>query len=171
MQTFLPFESFKRTAEVLDQRRLWKQVIEAKTILNVIEKKERGETKVGWGNHPAVIMWQGHSDILKIYYNIMLLKSLEIGIKAKMELLGFTVRNISTDEESYIGVEVLRVFSFNNTIDFLEKIYENSKKPVWLGNREFHLSHQSNLLRKNFNHYEKFFDCKNSDLPYIWPKN
>lgn len=41
--------------------------------------------------------------------------------------------------------------------------------PPWLGDEAFHLSHQSNLLRKDFGHYSKYFVNVPSDLPYIWP--
>ena len=39
--------------------------------------------------------------------------------------------------------------------------------PSWLGNEEFHRSHRSNLLRKNFEFYNKYFD-EQPNLPYIW---
>ena len=41
--------------------------------------------------------------------------------------------------------------------------------PPWLGNDEFHRSHQSNLLRKSPEHYGKLFPDVPADLPYIWP--
>lgn len=42
--------------------------------------------------------------------------------------------------------------------------------PVWLGRPDFHLSHQSNLVRKNPKHYRKFFPGVPDDLPYVWPE-
>jgi len=44
--------------------------------------------------------------------------------------------------------------------------------PPWFGNEEFHLSHQSNLIRKFPEHYRPIFgyDIPN-DLPYYWPTN
>jgi hypothetical protein len=38
--------------------------------------------------------------------------------------------------------------------------------PKWFGNRDFHRSHQSNLVRKDPHHYR--FDVPNN-LPYVWP--
>lgn len=67
MQTFLPYENFKKSAEVLDKKRCWKQVVEAKQIINCLCEKE---TK--WKNHPAVKMWIGYEELLKHYYNIFL---------------------------------------------------------------------------------------------------
>ena len=55
MQTFMPYEDFRKTFECLDYRRLGKQRIEAFQILRCLE----GLTS-GWKNHPAVKMWRGH---------------------------------------------------------------------------------------------------------------
>ena len=44
-----------------------------------------------------------------------------------------------------------------------------NQKPLWLGDAEFHRSHQSNLKRKNPVHYH-MFDVPNN-LPYIWPED
>mgnify|MGYP001181886526 FL=1 len=41
MQTFLPYESFRKSAEVLDWRRLGKQRVEGMQIINAIEGKPR----------------------------------------------------------------------------------------------------------------------------------
>lgn len=68
MQTFLPYECFRLSATCLDQKRLGKQRVEAKQIINVLEKLELGE-KPKWCNHPAVRMWIGYIDALKLYYN------------------------------------------------------------------------------------------------------
>jgi hypothetical protein len=62
MQTFLPYKDFKKSAKVLDNKRLGKQRVEAFQILNIL----LGRTKTkGWRNHPAVLMWKGHSNALK----------------------------------------------------------------------------------------------------------
>lgn len=44
-----------------------------------------------------------------------------------------------------------------------------SEKPWWLGDPDIHRSHQSNLLRKDFEYYAKFFDGVPADLEYVWP--
>jgi predicted DNA-binding transcriptional regulator AlpA len=43
-----------------------------------------------------------------------------------------------------------------------------SKQPWWVSNLSLHKTHQSNLLRKDFAHYSKYFQVQD-DLPYIWP--
>lgn len=65
MQTFLPYADFQKTAEVLDYRRLGKQRSEAHQILKTIE------TKKGWIHHPAVKMWIGYEEMLKLYFNVI----------------------------------------------------------------------------------------------------
>lgn len=40
--------------------------------------------------------------------------------------------------------------------------------PPWFGRADFHISHQSNLLRKDRAHYSKWFTGRD-DLPYVWP--
>ena len=41
--------------------------------------------------------------------------------------------------------------------------------PPWLGNTDFHRSHQSNLVRKLAEHYGPLFPGVPDDLPYVWP--
>lgn len=40
------------------------------------------------------------------------------------------------------------------------------KMPPWIGDAEFHRSHRSNLLRKDWEHYSQYFQDR-TDLPYI----
>ncbi len=50
-----------------------------------------------------------------------------------------------------------------------EKITGKINFPKWLGNKKFHSSHKSNLLRKNPTHYKKFNWKESDNLPYVWP--
>lgn len=70
MQTFLPYEDFKKIAECLDDKRLYKQIVECKQILKALEAKKLG-TNYGWKNHPAVLMWEGFEDSLRYYQWVM----------------------------------------------------------------------------------------------------
>jgi len=45
----------------------------------------------------------------------------------------------------------------------------NFTLPDWIGSVEFHVSHQSNLLRKDPIYYGHHFKNVPDDLPYIWP--
>lgn len=49
--------------------------------------------------------------------------------------------------------------------------FPDTGMPWWMGHKEFHLSHQSNLLRKNKDHYGQFFGDISDELPYLWPCN
>jgi hypothetical protein len=62
MQTFLPYESYAASAEVLDNKRLGKQRVEVLQLLKALA----GESK-GWVNHPAAKMWRGREFWLSIY--------------------------------------------------------------------------------------------------------
>ena len=41
--------------------------------------------------------------------------------------------------------------------------------PPWLGDPDFHRSHQSNLVRKDPGYYRPYFPDVPDDLPYVWP--
>lgn len=76
MQTFLPLDSFTRSAAALDYRRLGKQRLEARTILNG-----------GWPNHPASRMWIGYHEALKAYYNVILKEWIDRGYNNTMDFI------------------------------------------------------------------------------------
>lgn len=59
MQVFRPYIDWKRSAAVLDDRRLGKQRVECKQVLNVILRRLGliRDGKKGWINHPIVLMY------------------------------------------------------------------------------------------------------------------
>lgn len=63
MQTFLPHGTYYASAQVLDMRRLGKQRVETKQILQCL----LGEGSTGWGNHPIVRAWRGYEESLAVY--------------------------------------------------------------------------------------------------------
>lgn len=133
MQTFLPYPSFEKSLKVLDSKRLSKQRVEAFQILNII--LGRTSTK-SWQNHPAVKMWRGYPNALKLYLNEAITEWIARG--------------------------------FKNTMKF-EKVSGKIKLPNWIGNKKFHASHRSNLLRKNKEYYSKFNWKELDNLSYEWP--
>jgi hypothetical protein len=57
---------------------------------------------------------------------------------------------------------------YKNTM-LLEDVDMNSiVLPHWFGLEEFHRSHRSNLLRKDYEYYSQYFD-EDPNLPYYWP--
>jgi hypothetical protein len=83
MQTFLPYSDFQKSLEVLDYRRLGKQRVEAKQILNVL--LDRTQTK-GWRNHPIVRMWNGYEPALQLYHNLCIEEWIRQGYNNNMLL-------------------------------------------------------------------------------------
>lgn len=140
MQTFLPFEDFKETASSLDYRRLGKQRVETWQLLRAIN----GETK-GWVNHPAAVMWRGHTGLLAVYGMTMCEEWIARG---------------------YNDTMLERFVKYTNEL----QLEDNFSKPYWLGTPELHISHQSNLIRKDPDFYGPKFPGIPDDLPYIWPE-
>jgi len=57
---------------------------------------------------------------------------------------------------------------YNNTMKFEHVDHSALKYPEWFGQEEFHKSHRSNLLRKDYEYYSQYFD-EPADLEYHWP--
>lgn len=170
MQTFLPYPDFIRSAQCLDNRRLGKQRVECLQILKTLAKgplicklckhpvshqqpqKQHDPAgncvagmffwiKTPWYNHPAVKMWRGYEGALVEY--------------AVCVCCAWTARGFQDT-----CLEKLNAFTFSA---------ESCKMPSWLGSAEFHASHRSNLLRKDFAHYSQFKWTEPTTLPYVWP--
>ena len=79
MQTFLPLPNFEKSFKCLDYKRLGKQRSEAKTIIKSLE------IGTGWSNHPAVLMWKGFENALKMYHNLCITEWVSRHYKNNME--------------------------------------------------------------------------------------
>lgn len=97
----------------------------------------------GWINHPAVRMWRGYNHALALYGWTMCDEWLRRGYRDNC-LPEFIVAMEGHDPTDVIV-------------------------PPWIGNKEFHLSHQSNLVRKLPTHYRPYFPDVADNLPYVWP--
>lgn len=140
MQTFMPYPSFKKSAQVLDTKRLGKQRVEVKQILNALDGKSKG-----WVNHPATRMWRGYETSLTSYGIIVCSEWRNRGFKDSL-LEEFLDRHASYRSHGLHGND-----------------------PMWVYNSGLNLSHRSNLLRKDPLHYRKFWPDDPDDLPYVWP--
>jgi hypothetical protein len=100
-----------------------------------------GESK-GWVNHPACKMWRGNERTLILY-----------GIYICEAWINKGYKDTCLDKI----LAYAKVWPLENG------------KPYWLGNDDFHRSHRSNLLRKNYQHYSQFGWTEPTDLPYVWP--
>lgn len=140
MQTFLPYPDFDLTATTLDDKRLFKQVVETRQILaclgcDVFRNDGEPFSTKGFVNHPAKKMWEGYSNALKLYHNVLLRECFS--------------RKFNT-QIKYLTIHGIVFF------------------PKWMGDERFHTSHRSNLLRKS-DHYKQFGWSEPDNLPYFWP--
>ena len=58
---------------------------------------------------------------------------------------------------------------YKNNMKQYEIDFSKLKFPCWFGNDQFHSTHRSNLLRKNFEYYSQFGWKESADLEYFWP--
>jgi hypothetical protein len=141
MQTFLPYASFAQSAKVLDKKRLWKQVVEADQILDALLDRPTKTGKPRTG-------WKNHPAVI-------MWKGYELALAH--------YRNIMLTESinrAKINTSKQHIQINNNYLEF----------PWWLGNQQFHDSHKSNLLRKDYSFYLPLFDgFTDPSIPYIWP--
>lgn len=150
MQTFLPYSDFASTAKTLDWRRLGKQRVEARQIIETLI----GVSK-GWTNHPAVKMWRGHEVALSLY------------LKAMIDEWVFRGYRNAAQFVEVIDHRRVRVY-FGERPGIVLKA-SSKVMPPWLGNMSFHASHRSNLLRKDYAWYSQFGWMELPGLPYVWP--
>jgi hypothetical protein len=143
MQTFLPYEDFAKSALVLDRLRLGKQRVETLQIAKVVSGQSSG-----WEHHPAVLMWKGYPEALMSY---------QTAVCDEWTQRGYV--DSCLDKTAYIlGVPPVRQENLNPEL-----------LPPWLGDEEFHISHRSNLVRKDTEYYGSEFSDVPPNLPYIWP--
>lgn len=147
MQTFMPLPSFRESAAVLDNKRLGKQRVECKQILLCLGVPVGDHTPGAsrWRNHPAVQMWAGYEAQLAAYSAIVCREWRQRGFRDTL-----LVQFMAAWHELTAGCDKI--------------LY-----PPWFGVPEFHASHRSNLLRKDFRHYSQFGWAEPIDLPYAWP--
>lgn len=139
MQTFLPYKDFAASAKALDNKRLGKQRVETLQILRALT----GQSK-GWVNHPATRMWRGHEVALCSY-----------GVKICAEWIGRGFKDTCSEK-------ILDIY------DALP-VAASRDMPSWLGTEVLHLSHRSNLVRKDPAHYGAMWPYVPPTIPYVWP--
>ena len=88
MQIFLPYSDFKKSLQVLDNKRLGKQRVETYQIISAITRRPKldGTPYKGWLNHPCTIMWKDYVSALKLYLNYSIIEWVDRGFKNTMEI-------------------------------------------------------------------------------------
>lgn len=149
MQTFLPYADFGSSARVLDAKRLGKQRVEAIQVLRALTVPG-----YGWRRHPAAAMWAGYEEALVTY-------GLEVCAVWSATGRGDTcAATLVVDLTQNTGLSSPRPQA---------ELAAAGELPPWLGDDDFHRSHQSALVRKDPLHYGPHFPGVPDDLPYVWP--
>ncbi|MGX9924157.1 MSMEG_6728 family protein [Streptomyces sp. NPDC002248] len=95
----------------------------------------------GWGNHPITRMWAGYESALLLY-----------GVTICSEWLARGYNDTCLGKMSA-----------------LLEFDPSPPMPSWMGLPKLHLSHQSNLVRKDPGFYGPKFPFIPSNLDYVWP--
>lgn len=150
MQTFVPYPDMRRSAEVLDDKRLGKQRVEALQIIRALTYET-----YGWKHHPAVLMWRGHEEALGAYARAV------CDEWTKRGYADTCATTIGTDLTS-AGITKVRTEA---------QLRKARQLPTWWGDDEVHGSHRRALLRKDPEHYAAYFDddAERPDDDYVWP--
>ena len=138
MQIFLPHSNMRKSLQILDNKRLGKQRVEAYQIISAITRRPKldGKPYKGWLNHPCTVMWKDYVPALKLYMNYA------------------------------IAEWVIR--GFKNTMNWEPLIEEEVVIPPFIGNERFHSSHRANLLKKEPDFYSQYGWNENPSDPYVW---
>jgi hypothetical protein len=149
MQTFLPYTEFVGSARVLDTRRRGKQRVETIQVLRALTV-----AGYGWRHHPAAAMWAGYEEALVRY-------GLDVcGVWCESGNSDTCAATLAADLANATGLHTVRTQS---------DLAAAGELPPWLGDPAFHRSHQAALVRKDPEHYRRFFPDVPDDLPYAWP--
>lgn len=139
----MPFDDFAWSARCLDDITLGEQREHTLQIMNHLLYDGGG----GFADHPAVKMWEGHERALLAYQQAVCQE-------------WSSVRGFQDD------------FWDRTRLMFLDIVVDPMATPLippaWMGNVDFHISHQSDLLRKDEEYYRKYFPGIKTDHPLIW---
>lgn len=158
VNTFIVSTSLEECARLLDFKRLGKQRVEAKEIIDCLEKKIKG-----WKNHPAVKMWENNIDALKLYYNAMVIEWTKRGFNNNMELYDLKFEDAS-----------FWISTMNEGVTTMTQTPGKIQFPYFFGWKPIIYSHRASLIRKDPTFYTKLF-LPDPDLDpyllrgYVWP--
>jgi hypothetical protein len=193
MNTFLPFEDYAKSAECLDSRRLRKQQVECKQIVEVL--KDKG---TGWKHHPAVLMWTGKTNSLIAYAAEIASECARRGFSTAsyMATQGYYDVSQELDNPWWLGTYDMHhayrsKLMFKGRKDVLEQRIRTYMRPGiscrsvggWLRQSGFPQLNKMNHVEvavvegvmdarnvPNFeNHYSKWFGDIRDDSTYFWP--
>ena len=164
MNTFLVDFVLVQNFQYLDNKRLGKQRVECRQILNTLEGKSKG-----WRHHPAVLMWAGHEDLLRLYMDYCIHEWVRRGFKNGMALNYEWERpeRYKQVNDTHTGMIIGHWLSCKSG---------PFQPPKWWGDSRVLISHRANLLRKDPDHYSQFkWQALYAHpetwkmMPYYWP--
>lgn len=190
MQTFLPYPDFKKSASVLDNKRLGKQRLECLQILRTLwfgrrqklccslkcyNRNSKGEI-INYTIISNIYHWKkrkcpycGSTNYIEYktpWYNhpaVQMWKGYEVHLYDYLSQICYEWTIVRGYQDSILS----------KSLELLEWCCNSSDKdvlPFWLGNNKLHLSHQSNLIRKKPDYYRPIFGYDiPDDLRYFWP--
>lgn len=139
MQTFMPYPTFKESLACLDYKRLGNQRKETIQILEILLNKGKA-----WANHPAVLQWKNNIPALALYGIICCETWIDLGYK---DTCLDKILNIMRKSNLKAAIVI----------------------PDFMGNDKFHVSHRSNLLRKDPEFHSRYGWTESDNLEYFWP--
>lgn len=142
MQTFLPYANYERSAVVLDDARLNKQIVESYQISQALTRLTEA-----YQYHPATLMWAGAEQQFLDY------------------VIAFDNEWIRRGRTNIAGQRACEVLA-----DYIGRWpIETSHKPWWRKLPGFHAAMRGNLVRKKPEHYGLHFTDADPLLEYQWP--
>jgi len=149
-QIYLPYNDFERVAQVLDNKRLNKQLTEAKQVYTA--------NKYGYGKqgnpHPYE-MWCGYEDCL-LWYIVCLYKEWQVRL-----INGKRGGKLLHKSGEFTLAEIV-----DNDIDL-----QNLEWPTWINDNEIFSSYRAALLYKDHSWYNQFDWQEEPAIPVKIDKN
>lgn len=141
MITFLPDPSFSMSAAFLDNKRLWKQVLEADQIYRII-----GGEVSHHAQHPAVLMWEGYEEALLQYRDHVMYEWMERRLSSPPSIRLYQMQGIKSPP--WLGDDRIHK---SHQAALLAKNFDHYRKFGW---------HQEGV---------EPMDLTKKPLPYFWP--
>ena len=146
MQTLMPFDDFTWSVRCLDDDILSIQREDTLQIMHHLLIDGGGAI----ADNPAVRMWEGYERALLAYQ--------QATCHEWSSVRGFEDRIWESTRFMFLDVVV-------------DPMATPLIPPPWMGDVDFHISHQSRLLRINQEYYRKHFPGIRDDHEIVWPSN
>lgn len=186
VNTFILCSDLRESFKLLDNRRLGKQRVEAKQIIDVLLLYDQinndcttqeqlidlaksnilFENVKGWKNHPATKMWIGHTNALKAYFNLCVKEWISRGKNNTMQLY-----DINENEFSCYEYIVQSQADSGDLCGAFVEAESKNKFPRFVSFPPLHLSHKASLKMKDAAFYSAFDVGVYANKGYFWPCN